>query len=66
MATYEDLIVSYWELPKESQVLVADLNRFGGRDGCPRIAISRTTTESRSGRRSCRLLDRLASPLSTA
>ena len=25
-----DLIVSYWELPKESQVLVADLNRFWG------------------------------------
>jgi ribosomal protein S18 acetylase RimI-like enzyme len=30
MQVYEDLIVSYWELPEESQTLVADLNRFWG------------------------------------
>ncbi len=30
MSSYEDLIVSYWELPKESQMLVADLNRYWG------------------------------------
>jgi GNAT superfamily N-acetyltransferase len=30
MQAYEDLIVSYWELPEESQVQVADLNRFWG------------------------------------
>jgi GNAT superfamily N-acetyltransferase len=30
MSSYEDLLVTYWELPKESQALVADLNRFWG------------------------------------
>ena len=30
MSAYEDLIVSYWELPAESQAMVADLNRFWG------------------------------------
>ncbi|MDX6631011.1 MAG: hypothetical protein QOH00_3257 [Gaiellales bacterium] len=47
MKQYEELIVSYWGLPSESQALVADLNRFWGPgrlpahrwlafvDGCP-------------------------------
>jgi len=30
MQAYEDLIVRYWELPPESQVMVAGLNRFWG------------------------------------
>ena len=30
MHAYEELIVSYWELPEESQALVVDLNRFWG------------------------------------
>jgi GNAT superfamily N-acetyltransferase len=30
MEAYEDLIVRYWELPPESQAMVASLNRFWG------------------------------------
>lgn len=30
MEAYEDLIVRYWELPRESQDMVASLNRFWG------------------------------------
>jgi GNAT superfamily N-acetyltransferase len=30
MHAYEELIVSYWELPEEFQALVVDLNRFWG------------------------------------
>jgi hypothetical protein len=30
MQQYEDLIMSYWGLPSESQALVAGLNRFWG------------------------------------
>lgn len=30
MKAYEDLIVRYWELPRESQTMVASLNRYWG------------------------------------
>jgi hypothetical protein len=62
MSAYEDLIASYWELPAESQTLVADLNRFWG----PLIGGSQSSTDSRSGRRYSPSPGRRASLPSTA
>ena len=41
MEAYEDLIVRYWELPRESQDMVASLNRFWGPGQPPRAPLGR-------------------------